>query len=403
MVLEAGSRRSWSALAALALLVGVKGVACDPPGEYTPPGVGGALRAELLTDFAEVVVIPALEAFVAEAGELEDGAQGWLDAEQAGDGLVDRQRAQGDWRSAIASWQQAELLQVGPAGSSLDAVLGAQDLRDAIYSWPTVNPCAIDQALVADSFGGASFFEDELPGSYGLDALEYLLFDLDDAHACPGPIGLDAGWDALGDTVAERRAAYAVAVAGHVRATAEALRDAWLPEGGDFAFELASAGDEGTVYSTDQQAFDAVFSSLFYLELVVKDRKLARPLGLRDCLDLSCPDDLESQHALASLEHIRANLQGFRRAWTAESGTGFDDLLGAIDQEELASQLLVALNAADAAAAALSPPLVEELADDPDGVLALHDAIKAVTDLLKGDLATVLTLTVPSEAAGDND
>ena len=34
---------------------------------------------------------------------------------------------------------------------------------------------------------------------------------------------------------------------------------------------------------------------------------------------------------------------------------------------------------------------------------ALYEAVKAVTDLLKGDLAVVLSLVIPSEAAGDND
>lgn len=403
MVLEAGNRRSWVALGALALLVGAKSAACDPPFTEPPPGVGGELRAQLLADFGAEVVLPTLEGFVASAGQLHAGVQGWRAAAQAGDGTVDRQRAQNDWRLAMSDWQGAEQLQIGPAGSSLQAVRGAQDLRDAIYSWPTVNPCGIDQALVDGSFADAGFVAGALPGLYGLDALEYLLFDVDDAHDCPSPIGLDAGWDALGDTVEQQRAAYAEVVAADLLSQAEALLDAWSEDGGNFAFELATAGGESTVYATDQQAFDAIFRAIFYLELVVKDRKLARPLGLRDCLDLTCPEDLESQHARASLQHIAANLQGFRRAWTAESGVGFDDILAAIDEAELSSQLLAALNAADATAASISPPLVDVLAADPDAVLALHDAIKVIADLLKGDLATVLTLTVPSEAAGDND
>ena len=37
-------------------------------------------------------------------------------------------------------------MQLGPAGSSLSAVAGA-DIRDEIYSWPTINPCRIDAVL----------------------------------------------------------------------------------------------------------------------------------------------------------------------------------------------------------------------------------------------------------------
>ena len=45
----------------------------------------------------------------------------------------------------------------------------------------------------------------------------------------------------------------------------------------------------------------------------------------------------------------------------------------------------------------------EAIQTDPDAVLAIHTALKEVTDILKGDLATVLSLQIPTEAAGDND
>ena len=41
--------------------------------------------------------------------------------------------------------------------------------------------------------------------------------------------------------------------------------------------------------------------------------------------------------------------------------------------------------------------------DDMDAVLALHAEVKDVTDLLKGELTTVLALQIPVEASGDND
>jgi hypothetical protein len=71
-----------------------------------------------------------------------------------------------------------------------------------------------------------------------------------------------------------------------------------------------------------------------------------------------------------------------------------------VGREDLAADLLSALDGADAAAAAVSSPLEGASQAELD---ALYAAVKAATDLLIGDVATVLGLEIPSEAAGDVD
>ena len=51
----------------------------------------------------------------------------------------------------------------------------------------------------------------------------------------------------------------------------------------------------------------------------------------------------------------------------------------------------------------LEDPLSVLVQESPEDVQALHDDVKAIADLLKGDLATVMVLEIPAEAAGDND
>ena len=80
----------------------------------------------------------------------------------------------------MAVWQQLELLQVGPAGL-MGTVAGGDSLRDAIYSWPTVNTCRVDQESARRGFlnlGAA------LVNVRGLDALEHLLFTTSADHTC---------------------------------------------------------------------------------------------------------------------------------------------------------------------------------------------------------------------------
>ena len=81
-----------------------------------------------------------------------------------------------------------------------------------------------------------------------------------------------------------------------------------------------------------------------------------------------------------------------------------DYLLVEFAHVEVIDAVIAGLNDADAAVAALGDtPLAELLVNEPEKVLAAHDAVKGVTDLLKGDVATLLGLQIPSEAAGDYD
>ena len=64
--------------------------------------------------------------------------------------------------------------------------------------------------------------------------------------------------------------------------------------------------------------------------------------------------------------------------------------------------MIAALDQADALRPA-DTPIDLAGTEDPVDAEALYVAVKGVTDLLKGDLATVLVVTIPAEADGDND
>jgi predicted lipoprotein len=299
-------------------------------------------------------------------------------------------------------WQELEVMQIGPKASSLTAV-GGEDLRDEIYSWPTVNPCRIDQVVANGEWLADDFFELNLVNAYGLGGVEQALFGADE-NVCPSQIDINANgtWDALGPAgVAANRAAYAGAMAAEARALTATLLEAWAPGGGDWSGAM-SAGAAGP-YGGDAAALNAVFDALFYLEIRTKDRKLAMPLGLRDCVEAACPEAVEALPSGASRAAIAANLRGFRRLFTGEAGAGMDDLLAERGEGALSDELLTRLDAAIALTESDETPIDAALATDRASVEALHDAVKGVADLLKGDVATVLTLTVPAEAAGDND
>lgn len=322
---------------------------------------------------------------------------------------ANRDAARAAWQDTMALWQQAEMLQLGPAGI-MGEVAGGEDLRDEIYSWPVVNECRVDQEIVEAAFEDLDAFAQEPVNVRGLDAMEYLLFSEGDDNACApnSSINRDGLWQALGsEEIARRRAAYAHALAQLIDARASQLHDAWDPASGDFLKELTGAGAESTTFSSGQEALNALSDALFYLEKETKDMKLAEPVGLADCDADLCPDALESPRSRRSKEHILANVLAFQRAYLGgepgEDGVGFDDLLRDRGADEVADAMNAEIDEAIAAIEAIDGPIEDAINDDKESVIAAHDAVREIVVLLKTQFVSVLDLEIPQRAEGDND
>lgn len=304
---------------------------------------------------------------------------------------------QDNWKKAMKAWQRVEVMQFGPTGSA--STPGGMDLRDQVYSWPLVSRCAIEDVLVSKRY--ESGVGSLLVNRRGLATLEYLLFYGGDDVLCSS-----AGWAAL--TPAERAAqkqAYAVAVSADLKVHADALVTAW--EGG-FVETLRTAGPGNTTYMSTGAAMNQVSNAVFYIERVVKDLKLAPPLGLRDCAAPPCVELLESQYAAHNTANLRENVAAMRQLLEGcepgFTGIGFDDLLLGARASSLVERLHERLLAAEAALAAIEEPdLKEALMNDPASVRAFYDSLKAITDLLKSEFVTVLDIDLPMGLEGDND
>ncbi len=363
------------------------------------PRPDATLRRETAASLAREVVLPTLRDFARASAVLETTASAWGTSGTA----VDRDAARDAWRAAMDLWQQAEVMQVGPAGP-MGTTVGGEDLRDEIYSWPIVNPCRVDQELVEGAYADVDAFAAENVNVRGLDALEYLLFYEGTTNRCSSlsRINSDGSWDAIVGELPLRRAAYAATAATLVRRAADDLVGRW--EGG-FLDALATAGAGSEVFPTAQEALNALSDASFYLDKETKDMKLAEPAGLSlDCMADTCPELRESRWANHSMPNIRNNLRGFRRVFEgSESGRGFDDMLVDVGAGSVASRMAMLLDAADASAADVTTDVATALAADPNALLPTYDAIRTLTDLLKTEVVTVLDLELPRRAEGDND
>ncbi len=319
-----------------------------------------------------------------------------------------RAAAQAAWIETMTTWQRLEMLQIGPA-ATMAASPGGLGLRDEIYSWPLDNPCRVDQETVAQGYAETDFL-DQAPNVRGLDALEYLLFAEGDGNACApnSAINADGSWAALGAAeVRSRRAAYAAVLSELLVARAAELATAWDADSGLYFADFVAAGAGSTGFPTRRAALNGISNALFYLDKETKDMKLARPMGLAGCAEATCPDEAESPLAGSAIGNVAENVRAFSRAYhggePGGAGIGFHELLVAIGAQDLASSMADAVATALELADAPGPTLAERLESDPDGVMALYDAVKVVTDLLKTQFVGVLDLELPDRAAGDND
>lgn len=314
-----------------------------------------------------------------------------------------RAAAQETWRQAMATWQQLEVFQFGPAAVTKRP--GGQDLRDRIYSWPATRRCGVETALVRQHYTNPAIL-DSLFYLRGLDALETLLFVEGTAHGCPATDTQFVNeWAALDATVVnQRRADYAAVLATTLVAEANALVAAWAPEAGNFLAQLQDP--RGGVFGSQQMALNAVSDATFYVERETKDMKLAFAMGLNSCA--SCSDKFESPMAMTTKSNIRANLEGFSKLFRGcginGDGAGFEDLMWSRGLGATATAMTTQLEAAVAALEALASPTLETaIAAERAQVDIVYNHVVNLARLMKSDFVTQLNLNIPMDLEGDND
>lgn len=364
-------------------------------------------KAALLRNVAENVILPNYRSFSSRTSELVAATSAYCASLGAPEESANRTAAEVAWKGAMTAWQMSEPMHVGPA---LDADLA---LRELVYSWPITSPCAVDQEVMKLRSDPSGFqIAQSLTNRRGLDANEYALFATSLESECP-PQVTPEGWEALSDV--ERRAArceYLARAAVDLEEQASAIVQAWDSNGGNYVADLAMPLGPESGFDSEQDALNALFGALFYLDIVTKDQKLAEPTGLmpNSCStqDSSCAEELESQYANHSKENISANLAGFEMLFFGDTesgaeGVGFDDYLLAKGRGDVVTAVRDSVDRAREAIEAMPGTAAEALQDDYDSVVGAHTAVKVITDSLKQDVPSILNLEIPTEAGGDND
>ncbi|MCJ8293064.1 MAG: imelysin family protein [Colwellia sp.] len=375
-------------------------------------------QGKLITSIVDKVITPTYQQFSSVASSQQQAISNYCAQESAlalgnsSETLVNdaKMLAVESWRTAMNSWQQAEMMQ-------FSQFLIDGGLRNNIYSWPTQNTCGVDLDVTyfkAGSVNGQPYnIATRTASRKSMVALEYLLFNDNLAHSCTGSTKPDS-WDNQTEQYRKiARCEFASEVAGDIENNAEELLTAWLGSDGNggYAAKLKSAGNVGSDFATQHDAVNKLSDAIFYLDKYTKDGKLAKPLGLfaNECGAQACPESVESKYANHSVTNITNNLQALKMFMQGSLTADETDALGFSHYLIDVGDKITADNINEGVALAIEDTknyqtsLAATLATDPDKVLATHGEVKNITDKLKSDFITSLALELPKTSAGDND
>lgn len=338
-------------------------------------------RRAMLENIVNELVLPAHAALATRLAELETATRAFV----AAPGPETLAAAQDAWLAANLARMAVLPYRMAPVDDSL--------LHNRLDNRPPRTPFIDDEILAGTMAITPEYIESIGSSSVGLGAMEYLLFD---------PAGGDPAVLArftTGDGTA-RRGELLTALAAAMPPKAEALRRIWAADGDDYARAFIEADMDG---GDLQGSFNMLANQMIGdVEEIVASR-LGKPLGKRTNGEIR-PDLVEAAYSGASLPRIIATLEAERATFTGGDGPGLDDyldFLGAMYGEEPLSRVIVAqFDAALAALRAIDEPLETAVRNDPAGVEAAYEEVRALLALLKADMVNHLGLTL---TFNDND
>jgi predicted lipoprotein len=231
--------------------------------------------------------------------------------------------------------------------------------------------------------------------SRGLPAMEYLIFDSD------GPGLALAKFEEAGGT---RRCDYTIALAEDLQANAQAMVQAWSPDGDDYLGALIASGERGTPFMSIREASNEIVNRMLFLVEDIMRLKLGQPLGLESGGEAR-PDDVESRYSDHSIGDILANLDGlenlYRGRFGERRGVGVQ-LWVRWYSPDVDRDILAAITKARWAVEDIPDPLSQTVVAQPEIVQAAYDQMRELRNTIGVDMINALAGSVTfNNADGD--
>ncbi len=381
----------------------------DTPPPSNNGGLVGGLRVNQKDLFHQLGdgIARQTAAFTASTVKLDQAISGYC----ANPITNDKAPVRAAWKETILLWEEIELFQVGPIAAN------EKQLKTAIYGWPQQsNNCRIDEEALKASKNPAYVLPINT-NRKGLQALEYLLFEETLVSSCSAANAIAKEWNALTpEAKTQARCAYLKPLSMELQALATTVNQVWGQEGNNYLTSVVGNAE------AEKTALQSLYENLFYLDIEVKNYKLATPAGHDKlfCPNSPAPCLGKDEFPLSGIsrEAIQANIKSFTNLIY-----GFEDA----NQKRPGGFAALVREVGDATVATRSETITRELStifasqnESLTSLIAQQDkenceesqisilcqlrkSIKQVSNELKYEYSRLLSLTVPAGPQGDND
>jgi predicted lipoprotein len=335
-------------------------------------------RKEMLTNYADNLIIPAVNQLNSASTQLLDAVQAFI-ANKNTTSLTQMQNA---WRNAYRTFQFANAYNFGPGGDDLPK----KSMIEEIGIFP-VSESKINARIAALDTNFADFNRD----TRGFLAIEYMIYSLSDDNAA-----------VLNYFQTNPNAeVYLLALAKHLNAYTSALRTAW--NGGYRNEFINNAGTSiGSSTSNLYNEFVRSFES-------IKNFKLGLPLGKRPGQVTPEPTRVEAYYSGLSIEMMKLHFTAIVDIWYGKSadgkqGVSFKTYLESVPGgKELVASTENQLGVIKSILSAVPETrLSEQITTNTTQLENLYTELQRHTRFFKSDMSSLLGIAI-TYSSGDGD
>ena len=331
------------------------------PGSPTPSTDG--FKTEMLTNYADKIIIPAYDDLTTKLNALETQVNGFLDQPSA----ATLESTKPAFKAAYLSYENTSAAYFGPAGALL--------LNNYLNTFPAV-PRKIEQAITSGSYNL------ELPvvndSIQGFPALEYLLF-------APNAVEKFSG------TGSAARKKYVRDVLTRMKGLVSNTNTQWK---GTYRTTFINS------LKTDVGSSIGYLVNQFAYEMdMLKGPRIGWPFG-KLSNGMVFADKSEGYYSGLTKDLAVANLTSLKNYFAGGQGNGIADYLVLLKKEALANQVLDQFDIAIKAINAIPQPMAESFSKNPTQVDEAYRQVQKLLTLIKTDVASATSIQITYQ---DND
>jgi predicted lipoprotein len=224
-----------------------------------------------------------------------------------------------------------------------------------------------------------------LRSAKGLPAVEYLLYDA--GASASNADDVVSQYDTADN--ADRRCEYLELTIQDLEKAVNGYRQAWAPDGGNFAETFTSATDGSQTWPTVQDSINKMLSQLrFTTNTLMRQQRLGGPLGEYP-MDAAIPQRVEAPYSQTSKQALLETLDGIALVYDHDQGSTLKDYAN-FRQSRVARRVTDYMSQARTAIQDVPAPLSTAISNDQQSVRDAMSELDELQRFIDTNLASTL-------------